>query len=41
MRQFSTGRAHMNFLTEDERGNRIVAAYSTAKYGRLVAAKIK
>ncbi len=32
----------MNFLTEDERENRIVsAAYSTAKYGRLVAVKIK
>jgi hypothetical protein len=41
MRQFSTGGAYVNFLTEDEGEDRTMAAYSASKYDRLVAVKNK
>jgi FAD/FMN-containing dehydrogenase len=41
MRQFSTGGVYVNFMTEDEGEDRIRAAYSPAKYDRLVALKNK
>ena len=41
MQPFSTGGVYVNFLGEDDREDRVKAAYGAAKYERLVALKNK
>ena len=41
MQPFSTGGVYVNFLSEDDREDRVKAAYGAAKYERLVALKTK
>ncbi|HTJ44034.1 MAG TPA: FAD-binding oxidoreductase [Kofleriaceae bacterium] len=39
MRRFSTGGVYVNFLSDDERGERVTAAYGRATFDRLAALK--